>query len=91
MQTLRLQFGLAHFARFGRLPSSTSRIVFVYGLADPWHNSGLPVFGPTGNLKRQLNSETEVLTVVVIFTLLLVGMLPHTWRGARAFDFLLPS
>ena len=54
------EFGLSHLSRFGRLPSSTSRIVFSYGLDDPWHTSGLPLFQPR---PHQLNAETELVAI----------------------------
>ena len=46
-------------ARFGALPGSSSRIVFVYGTRDPWHTGGLPLVQPL----RQLNAQTRVVQI----------------------------
>ena len=54
-------FGTTHLERFARLPSSTSKIIFTYGLRDPWHVGGLMSMG--GLRKPFLNNETEVVLI----------------------------
>jgi lysosomal Pro-X carboxypeptidase len=57
-------FGLAHLRRFAELPSSTSKIIFTYGLRDPWHVGGLlSQGGLTGPPPYVLNNETEVVVI----------------------------
>ena len=55
-------FGVTHLDRFAHLPSSTSKIIFTYGLRDPWHVGGLL---SEGGLRApyHLNNETEVVLI----------------------------
>jgi lysosomal Pro-X carboxypeptidase len=55
-------FGTTHLERFARLPSSTSKLIFTYGLRDPWHVGGLM---SEGGLRApfHLNNETEVVLI----------------------------
>eukprot|EP01043_Picozoa_sp_COSAG02_P026351 COSAG02_NODE_1516_length_12182_cov_14.478689_12_plen_561_part_00 len=55
-------FGTTHLERFARLPSSTSKIIFTYGLRDPWHVGGLLSIGGL-RAPFHLNNETEVVLI----------------------------
>ena len=53
-------FGLRHLSRFAQLPSSSSRIIWTYGMRDPWHVGGL-----INGLQPpySLNRESVVITI----------------------------
>ena len=55
-------FGVSNLKRFARLPSSTSQIIWTYGLRDPWHVGGLLSEGGL-TAPYRLNNETEVIVI----------------------------
>ena len=59
-QAIPTQFGTVNVARFSRLPSSTSKIIFSYGLSDPWHTGG--ILYPLA-VDTELNSQTLVVAI----------------------------